>query len=227
MKILSSALLVCSLASLAYAQAPKPATPAAAPTAPPAAPAAVTPAVIASVSAPGKPQAKAAAEEPKPIATLATKDAKLTAPMALKDGVISQPETTGLSDGGKAVFDFTVPKDGNYEIYAVVSAPDDDNNSFFVNVDVEPKEDPLMIWDIELTDGSAFVERVVNWRGEGSAGSDEFDPKTFKLTAGAHKLIFIGREPAKLKSVSIYPATAATPATPAAPAAPAAPATAK
>ena len=37
-----------------------------------------------------------------------------------------------------------------------------------------------MIWDIELTNG--FEERVVNWRGTGEAGSDEFNPKVFKLT---------------------------------------------
>ncbi len=138
--------------------------------------------------------------------------------MALKDGVISQPDNTGISEGGKAVFEFTVPKDGDYEIYALVSAPDDDNNSFFVNVDTEPKEDPLMIWDIELTEGTAFEDRVINWRGEGSAGSDQFDPKTFKLTAGAHKLFLAGREPAKLKSVAVYPSVPATPAAPATPA---------
>ena len=217
-------LLVGPLASLAIAAAP-----ATAPTAPASQPAAAstapatpkdapaTPPATASVTAPGKPETKAAAE-PKPVASLTAKDAKLTAPMALKDGVISQPDNTGISEGGKAVFEFTVPKDGEYEIYAIVSAPDDDNNSFFVNVDTEPKEDPLMIWDIELTEGTAFEDRVINWRGEGSAGSDQFDPKTFKLTAGAHKLFFTGREPAKLKSVAVYPSVPATPAAPATPA---------
>jgi hypothetical protein len=122
----------------------------------------------------------------------------------VKDGILSQPETSALPAGGKAVFDFVVPKAGEYKIYAVVKAPDDDNNSFYVNVDAEPKEDPLMIWDIELT--SEFVERVVNWRGNGEAGSDQFDPKIFKLTEGAHKLYLVGREPAQLKSVSIRPA---------------------
>lgn len=132
-------------------------------------------------------------------------EAKLTAPMTLKDGVISQPERTEITDGGKAVFEFTVPKDGDYVVHAVVSAPDDDNNSFYVNVDQAPADDPLMIWDIDVT--NSFEERVVNWRGSGEAGSDEFNPKVFKLTAGAHKLYLTGREPAKLKSVSILPAT--------------------
>ncbi len=143
----------------------------------------------------------APAGDPKAPLSLAVSEAKVTKPMVVKAGVLSQPERTELADGGKAVFEFTVPKDGEYTVYAVVSAPDDDNNSFYVNVDTAPNDDPLMIWDIDLTNG--FEERVVNWRGSGEAGSDEFNPKVFKLTAGAHKLFIVGREPAQLKSVSI------------------------
>ena len=146
----------------------------------------------------------APATDSKSPPSIAAAEAKVTPPMALKGGILSQPERTELADGGKAVFEFTVPKEGEYVVYAVVSAPDDDNNSFYVNVDTAPKDDPLMIWDIDLTSG--FEERVVNWRGSGEAGSDEFNPKVFKLVAGAHKLFLVGREPAQLKSVSIRPA---------------------
>jgi hypothetical protein len=69
-----------------------------------------------------------------------------------------------------------------------------------VNVDTQP-EDPVMIWDIEPTNG--FEERIVSWRGNGDASSDEFAPKHFNLSAGAHKLFIVGREPAQLKSISI------------------------
>jgi hypothetical protein len=132
--------------------------------------------------------------------------AKVTKPLAVKEGilVLTLPSRTDLPDGGEAVFEFSVPKDGDYVVYGVVNAPDDENNSFYVNIDTRPKEDPLMIWDIDHTNG--FEERVVNWRGSGEAGSDEFNPKVFKLTAGAHKLYLVGREPAQLKSVSIRPA---------------------
>jgi hypothetical protein len=132
--------------------------------------------------------------------------AKVTAPLAVKDGVLalSSTERVEIADGGQAVFEFSVPKDGDYVIYGVVNAPDDESNSFYVNVDVAPKDDPLMIWDIDHTNG--FEERVVNWRGNGEAGSGQFSPKVFKLTAGAHKLYLAGREPAKLKSISIRPA---------------------
>lgn len=173
MKKLTAFMLVCSFASLTFAQddAQKKSAPAA---------------------------------DSKTPSSIAASEAKVTKPMAVKDGVLAQPERTDLADGGKAVFEFTVAKDGDYEVYALVSAPDDDNNSFYVNIDTAPKDDPLMIWDIDHTNG--FEERVVNWRGTGEAGSDEFNPKVFKLTAGAHKLFLAGREPAQLKSVSIRPA---------------------
>ncbi|HUR58747.1 MAG TPA: hypothetical protein VM029_13630 [Opitutaceae bacterium] len=126
--------------------------------------------------------------------------AVLKAPFVLKDGAFGQPDVTELSDGGKATFDFTVPAAGNYVIHAVVDASGEEANSFFLNID-GPPEDPGMIWDIDVTNG--FAERVVSWRGKGEADSDEFKPKVFKLTAGAHKLYLVGREPAQLQSVSI------------------------
>src|SRR5688572_22731635 len=57
--------------------------------------------------------------------------AKVTAPLAVKDGVLSQPARTDLPDGGQAVFEFSVPNDGDYVVHAVVKAPDDDSNSFY------------------------------------------------------------------------------------------------
>ena len=128
--------------------------------------------------------------------------AKITAPFTLRDGAIGQPDVTELSDGGKAVFEFTVPHAGDYVIHAVVSAPGEEANSFFLNIDAAP-QDPGMIWDIDVTNG--FEERIVSWRGNGTAENDEFKPKVFKLSAGAHKLNLVGREPAELKSVSIRP----------------------
>lgn len=128
--------------------------------------------------------------------------AVVTAPFTVKDGVLSQPSQTELSASGKAVFTFSVAKAGDYLIHAVANAPDEDSNSFFLNIDGQP-EDPLMIWDIEVTKG--FENRIVGWRGSGDSASPEFTPKVFKLTAGEHKLIIVGREPAQLKSVSVRP----------------------
>ena len=175
MKPLSALLLVCAPAMLSFAQA---AAPAAAPAAP-------------------------AQEEPKVVVTLKVTDAVVSAPFVLKDGAVSQPAQTEVSAGGKAVFSFTVAKAGDYVMVAVVNAPDEDSNSFFLNVDAPP-EDPLMIWDMEVTKG--FEERTVSWRGSGDSSTDEISPKVFKLSAGAHKLIVVGREPSQLKSISIRPA---------------------
>ena len=127
----------------------------------------------------------------------------VSAPLVLTNGYISQPEQTDVAGGGKAIYNFTITNAGNCVIHAVVNAPDDSSNSFYVNVDAQP-EDPTMIWDIDVTAG--FQERIVNWRGNGESGSGEFVPKRFKLSAGAHKLFIVGREPAQLKSISIRPA---------------------
>lgn len=132
--------------------------------------------------------------------TLLMSAAVVTAPLSVNSGTLSQPETTELAGGGKAVFEFTIATAGDYVMHAVVNGPGEDSNSFFINVDGDP-EDPLMIWDINVTSG--FEERVVSWRGKGDADSDEFAPKRFKLAAGKHKLIIVGREPAQLKSISI------------------------
>jgi hypothetical protein len=138
----------------------------------------------------------------KPVLMLPASTGAVSAPLELKNGCISQPDTTDASGGGKAVFNFVVTNAGQYVIRAIVNAPAEDANSFYVYVDTPPADPDTMIWDIEVTDG--FAERTVNWRGNGSSGSDEFDPKHFQLSAGPHKLCLTGREGgAELKSVSL------------------------
>ena len=134
-----------------------------------------------------------------PVATFPASAGVITAPFVLTNGILSQPEQTEVGEGGKAVFSFTLTNAGTYLITGVVNAAEESMNSFFVNVDVQP--DDLMIWDMDLTAG--FEERTVNWRGNGGSDSGEFVPKRFKLSAGAHKLILVGREPTQLKSISI------------------------
>jgi len=139
--------------------------------------------------------------------------AALTAPLVLTNDYFSlAAEQQELAGGGKAVFNFTVTNAGNYQIEAMVNAPDEASNSFFVNIDAQPT-DPDMIWDIEVTSG--FEKRLVNWRGNGDANTDQFTPKSFKLEPGAHTLVIVGREPdVRLKSLTIRPALPAQPASP-------------
>ena len=130
----------------------------------------------------------------------------ISAPFVLTNEYLYQPAPqTGPTDGGKAIYSFTITNAGNYVIHAVVIAPSEDSNSFYLNIDGSP-EDPTMIWDISVT--NEFAERVVSWRGDGSDTDDQFVPKRFNLAPGPHKLIIHGREPdVKLKTISIRPDT--------------------
>jgi len=131
--------------------------------------------------------------------------AVLTAPLVLtNDYLFLASDQAELAAGGRAVFNFIITNAGNYEIETLVNAPDESSNSFFVNIDAQPA-DPDMIWDIEVTTG--FEKRLMNWRGNGDANTDEFTPKRFKLEPGAHTLVVVGREPGTLlKSLTIFPA---------------------
>jgi len=107
-------------------------------------------------------------------------------------GFISQPSETGVTDGGRAMYAFTITNAGTYNVAANVDAPDASANSLFVNVDAEPT-DPNMIWDI-ISFTTGLQNRVVSWRGNGTFDSPEFVNKEFNLSPGVHQLIIRGRE---------------------------------
>ena len=101
---------------------------------------------------------------------------------------------TSLAGGGTAMYNVTVTNAGNYEIQALVYATSTSANSFLVNIDGTPQS-PGMTWDITpLTSTSNFEERTVSWRGSGSAGSDQYVPMIFTLSAGSHTIYFEGLE---------------------------------
>lgn len=156
----------------------------------------------------------AAAAVSAPGQTLLASAATLTAPLVLTNDYLclTNDGMAEVGGGGKAVFTFSVTNAGNYIIEGMANGPDDSSNSFFVNVDAAP--DAEMIWDIESADG--FDKHVVSWRGSGDATTPEFAPKIFKLEAGDHKVILVGREPGTLlKSLTLRlaPVTPAAPAT--------------
>src|SRR5262249_14919228 len=105
------------------------------------------------------------------------------------------------SGSGQAICTFTIAAPGDYTLDAMVNAPSQIANSFFLNVDAQP-QNPTMVWDIPLTSG--FDTRTAAWRGNGSRGDgnpsgdpaqDQFMPKVFTFTAaGNHQLIVRGRE---------------------------------
>jgi hypothetical protein len=136
--------------------------------------------------------------------TLLAGSGAITAPFVYSLDYISQSvQTIDPSSGGLAVYTFNINSLGNYVIQVLVNAPNDAANSLFINVDAEPQT-PSMIWDIPFTAG--FESRVVSWRGGGTFDNNQFVPKVFTLSQGAHQLIIRGREAnVQLKSFAIVP----------------------
>jgi len=117
----------------------------------------------------------------------------ITAPFVYSTDSISQPlQTTDPTAGGRAAYSFTINSAANYVIQVLLNAPNDAANSLFLNIDAEPQS-PSMIWDIPLTSG--FEARVLSWRGSGTFDNNQYTPKVFALSQGAHQLIIRGREP--------------------------------
>jgi len=118
----------------------------------------------------------------------------------------------GVSSGGTAVYNFTITNAGNYEIQALVNAPSQNANSFYVNIDGQP-QNSTMIWDI-MPITSGFEQRTVSWRGTGSENNDQIVPKIFNLNAGPHQIVFVGREPyTALSSFTLVPVASTQSAT--------------
>lgn len=130
----------------------------------------------------------------------------ISLPFVVSNGILSQPLSTPLLTAGRAVYNFTVDKAGDYTISAQVNAPNGSQNSFYVNVDAEPA-DPQNIWNIPATSG--FMSRTVNWSADGAV------PHVFRLGAGNHQLIIRGRSAnTQLSTITIAPVAAQVSLTP-------------
>ena len=122
----------------------------------------------------------------------------ITGGFRITDDYISQPFSL---TGGRAVYRFDVTSAGEYAVVAVVDAPTEGNNSFFVNVNAEPL-DPASVWHIPVTSG--FQVRTASWQGSGTWDSPQFVPKYFNLPVGVSEVIILGREGnTKLRSISL------------------------
>ena len=127
------------------------------------------------------------------IAEFKATDARLSSPFTVTNGYISQIGHTGVTNGGRAVFSFTAPSNGEYAILAVVEASSQDARSIFVGIDSEPNE-PGSKWEIPVKPG--FATNLVT----SAAGT----PRYFNLSKGSHQLIIRGEGPnVKLSRISI------------------------
>src|ERR1039458_930764 len=105
--------------------------------------------------------------------------AAVTAPLVFTNDYIHlESEMADVAAGGKAVFHFSITNAGDYQIESVVNAPDENANSFFVNMDAQPT-DPDMVWDIEPTSG--FEKRLVNGAVTGMRTTASLFPRRSSL----------------------------------------------
>ena len=125
--------------------------------------------------------------------TFAATSGTYTSPFVASNGTLSQSVQTGVTNGGRAAYSFSITNTGKYLVSAAVIAPSGAQNSFYVNIDAEPT-DPLMIWDIPPC--TTLTTQTVSWRGNGNGdpASSQYIPKVFPLSAGTHQLIIRGRE---------------------------------
>jgi hypothetical protein len=124
-------------------------------------------------------------------------------PFAVVADAVSQPIESGVADGGRATYGFTITNAGAYVISAEVNASTKATNAFYFSVDTEPLE-PIAIWDVSPTTG--FANQLVTWRGEKSPASPAPVPKVFQLAAGNHLLIVGGKAAGtQLKSLTLLP----------------------
>ncbi len=128
------------------------------------------------------------------IAELRAGDGTISSPFILTNGFVFQPLQTTVTNGGRAVYSFTVPSTGQYAISAVVEAPTQHVASVCINVDAEPNS-PETRWEIPARSCIA-----TNWvSAPGTVG-----PKWFSLASGEHQLIIRGTEPnVKLSRICI------------------------
>lgn len=136
--------------------------------------------------------------------TFAADAGSVTGPFVVSNHIVYQTANSGVTDGGEAIYPFTLAVGGRYVVSAMVNAPNTSANSFYINMDAEPT-DPQMTWDPTVSSG--FANQTVCWRGNGTPDSPQFSPKVFNLIAGTHQLIVRGREPnTQLQSITIAPA---------------------
>ena len=124
-------------------------------------------------------------------------------PFVVAEGSISQPLTTDRTHGGRASFVFETKASGDFVIMALVNAPGTNPNAFYINIDAEPEDAP-MVWDVPATKG--FEERLVSWREPRDAGVQRVARKVFHLLPGRHELIVCGSTAnTRLRSLQVVP----------------------
>jgi hypothetical protein len=131
----------------------------------------------------------------------------VSAPFSVTNGYLHQTLATGITNGGRAVYEFRITTPGNYQLLANVCAPAGSSNSFFVRINGEP-QDPESVWKFPGTSG--FVEQLVAVRGTPSPAGP-----VYTLRQGTHRLFVCGRgADARLDRMTLVKVLDAPPAPP-------------
>jgi hypothetical protein len=140
--------------------------------------------------------------------TIEAESGVISAPFTVTNGYVYQSLQTGVTNGGRAVYEFTITNAGKYAILATVQAPDAAANSFFVGIDQEP-QDPASVWEFPAK--SEFAKLLVTSRGDTSPSGH-----AYALSEGKHQLIIRGSGAnARLDRLSIVRVPESPPAPPA------------
>ncbi len=119
-----------------------------------------------------------------------------------------------LAVTGPGTYTFSVAQSGSYTLTGNVIAPDDSSNSFFIDIDSDPAGSTARIWDI-LPYTSTYAPRAVSWRGSGTYDADQYNPKSWTLTAGSHTLYIRARETGtQINQMTVNGSATATPPPP-------------
>jgi parallel beta-helix repeat protein len=129
-----------------------------------------------------------------PVLTIAATNGTIIAPFTIANGLVSQSVFTPGTNGGQALYNFTIANAGEYVVSAYVGTPSLSQNSFYVNIDKQPTNS-TMIWDIPVS--PVLTSQTVSWQGKGNGNptNSQFIPEVFTLKAGKHQLIFLGLAP--------------------------------
>ena len=113
-------------------------------------------------------------------------DAALSAPFILTNGCLLQLTETGLTNGGRAAFSFTITAGGPHTVAVLLEAPATNHNSMLISIDSEPN-DSTALWAIPPHSGFA-TNLVCN-------AVPVVRTRVFNLSAGMHQLIMRGCSP--------------------------------
>ena len=94
---------------------------------------------------------------------------------------LSQASQTGLSGSGEAIYGFTITNAGNYVINALVNAPSDAANSFYINIDGQPTREAN---DLGCPGNEWIYESTGFLAGKWSEHNNQFVPIVFTNLTG-------------------------------------------